>query len=271
MTATTRRAGLLVGLGAVAACRNADSTVQRATASLRKAPAATAYASPLGPDAGSVPAVHAEHSSPTTTASECNEQAPQQFLVTAHHNGRPLGTAAQRAEWKSAVARSIRYRTEQFGYYPGFGSQAWNTTPLASQLHNTKFLGLTVRLHEKVIPALHCVERALRTECAEHPYLPHALSGARSKNTYFDGDVSNHVYGIAIDLDPLENPCCGCIEPWRSSPRCRGEKTDFERMDMPACWVKVFERFGFYWLGHDVLRDTMHFEFLGDPEQILKP
>jgi hypothetical protein len=37
---------------------------------------------------------------------------------------------------------------------------------------------------------------------------------------------------------------------------------------MPACWVGVFERFGFYWLGHDALKDTMHFEFLGDPERI---
>jgi len=97
-----------------------------------------------------------------------------------------------------------------------------------------------------------------------------SLSGVRANNTYFDGDVSNHVYGIAIDIDPLQNPCCKCIEPWRSSPRCRGKKTDLERMDMPACWITVFERFGFYWLGHDALKDTMHFEFLGDPDDVLK-
>ena len=39
---------------------------------------------------------------------------------------------------------------------------------------------------------------------------------------------------------------------------------------MPACWVKAFERFGFYWLGRDELEDTMHFEFLGDPAKIKK-
>jgi hypothetical protein len=33
--------------------------------------------------------------------------------------------------------------------------------------------------------------------------------------------------------------------------------------------VQAFERFGFYWLGHDALQDTMHFEFLGDPDRIL--
>lgn len=181
-----------------------------------------------------------------------------------------MSTAKERSEWKAAVQRSIRYRTEQYGYYVGFGSANWNPRPLRSQLHGTRFFGLYVRMHGKVIPALDCVQQVLKQECAAFPYQPHALSGVREKNTYFDGDVSNHVYGIAIDIDPLENPCCNCIEPWRSSPRCRGNKTDFERMDMPECWVKVFERFGFYWLGHDQLKDTMHFEFLGDPEKIVQ-
>ena len=41
-------------------------------------------------------------------------------------------------------------------------------------------------------------------------------------------------------------------------------------MAMPKSWVEVFEKYGFYWLGHDVLQDTMHFEFLGEPEKILE-
>ncbi len=203
-------------------------------------------------------------------ASSCNEQPAQEFLVSAHFNGRPLVGAEALREWKSAVAQSIRYRTEQYGYYAGFGSYAWNPKPLHMQMRTIKFFGLSVRLHERVIPALGCVEEALRRECAASPYRPRALSGVRERNTYLDGDASNHVYGIAIDIDPLRNPCCNCIEPWRSSPRCQGNKTDLERMDMPACWIGVFERFGFYWLGHDALKDTMHFEFLGDPAHIMK-
>jgi hypothetical protein len=39
-------------------------------------------------------------------------------------------------------------------------------------------------------------------------------------------------------------------------------------MAMPACWVSAFEQYGFYWLGHDELKDTMHFEFLGDPNKV---
>ncbi len=265
---TTLRLVLILGAGAALACKHQPSSNQGAG----KATTAPSGRGSAEPSPSSLIAAPSDAGTPETDqasqAERCNEQSPQEFLVSAHFNGRSLVTATARSEWKAAVARSIRYRTEQFGYYTGFGSYGWNTQALAAQIHGTKFLGLHVRMHEKVIPALHCVERALRTECAKLPYQPHALSGARAKNTYFDGDVSNHVYGIAIDIDPLENPCCGCIEPWRSSPRCQGKKTDFERMDMPACWIGVFERFGFYWLGHDALKDTMHFEFLGDPAKI---
>jgi len=200
----------------------------------------------------------------------CNEQPAQEFLIDAHFNGRPLTTTEALSAWKKSVARSIRYRTEQYGYFSGFGNPEWSAKPLHTQLRNAKFFGLTVRLHERIIPALKCVEEALARECTSSPYQPRALAGIRDHNTYLDGDVTNHAYGIAIDIDPLRNPCCGCIKPWSESVRCRGKKTEFERMDMPACWVPVFERFGFYWLGHDTLRDTMHFEFLGDPAKIVK-
>jgi hypothetical protein len=221
-------------------------------------------------DAAAAEALDAGVADAGSPTSACNEQVAQAFLVDAHFNGRSLATAEQVHEWKAAVARSIRYRTEQYGYFTGFGSSDWNSKSLRSQIRLTRFFGLAVRLHEKIIPALRCVEQALREECTEYPYQPHALSGVRTKNTYFDGDASNHVYGIAIDIDPIENPCCNCVEPWSLNPRCRGKKTDFERMAMPACWIPVFERFGFYWLGHDQLKDTMHFEFLGDADKIAR-
>ena len=262
---------MVLGVSVAMACRqlpsgyqpnDAGSPASSSTFDAMAIPSAERATPPAADDA-SAPDASAEIEDP-----DCNEQAAQTFLVNAHFNGRSISTAAERDQWKTAVASSIRYRTEQYGYFSGFGSQGWNSRPLRKQLHTTHFFGLLVRLHEKVIPALHCVEQALRQQCAEFPYQPHGLSGVRESNTYFDGDVSNHVYGIALDIDPLANPCCNCIEPWRSSPRCQGKRTDFERMAMPACWVTVFERFGFYWLGHDALKDTMHFEFLGDPEKI---
>ena len=83
-------------------------------------------------------------------------------------------------------------------------------------------------------------------------------AGIRYKNTYRGGEVTNHIYGIAIDIDPAINTCCGCVPPWNDAPACKKPaKTEYDRMAMPECWVHAFERYGFYWLGHDTLRDTM--------------
>jgi hypothetical protein len=196
----------------------------------------------------------------------CRQQPPQEFLVSAHLKNGPC-SPAEAAERRAALARAIRYRTEQYGYFEGFGNAAWNPKAASEQVGWTTFFGVPVRLHERVIPVLQCVEKELRRECNE-PYQPRVLSGFRRRNTYLSGEVSNHVYGIALDIDPGRNPCCGCIEPWRSNKRCEGKRSVAERMDMPQCWVRVFERYGFYWLGHDELEDSMHFEFLGDPSEI---
>lgn len=201
-------------------------------------------------------------------ASPCVKQPAQQFLIDAHLHDRALSDTKAYSEWVTRLQRSIRYRTEQYGYYSGFGSRAWNPRPLARQMRVAKFAGLSVVLHERVIPSLHCVELAIERDCRAVPYRPRSLGGARQTNTYFGGDVSNHVYGIALDIDPVDNPCCNCVEPWRSNPKCRGKKSDWERMAMPQCWVSAFEQYGFYWLGHDELKDTMHFEFLGDPSLV---
>jgi len=195
----------------------------------------------------------------------CPTQAAQDFLVEAHLHSGALSNTHTQLVWWAALQRSIRYRTEQYGYYSGFGSRAWNPRPLASQMRVAHFMGVPVVLHERVLPALRCAELAIQRDCQDHPYRARSLAGVRQTNTYFGGDVTNHVYGIALDIDPSDNPCCNCVKPWSLNPRCRGHKTDWERMAMPRCWVNAFEQYGFYWLGHDELKDTMHFEFLGNP------
>jgi hypothetical protein len=136
-------------------------------------------------------------------------------------------------------------------------------------------MGLPVSIHKKVAPALQCVERRIRRTCkkASQRYTPAALGGFRRENTYRGGEISNHLFGIALDIDPERNPCCGCVSPWPDHPACKGSvESVYERTALPKCWIKAFERYGFYWLGKDPdLRDTMHFEFLGDPDRILVP
>lgn len=199
-------------------------------------------------------------------SARCREQPPQKFLIDAHTNASGSYSASERKLQRERVRQAIIYRTKQYGWATGFRDGFEAPGPAVKRSRRTKFFGIPVVLNERVIPVLACVEEEIRARCQSTPYQPSVLSGLRYKNTYFDGDVSNHLFGIAIDIDPVRNPCCHCLPPFRDSPRCAGKKTALQRMDMPGCWVEVFERFGFYWLGHDMLEDTMHFEYLGDPE-----
>jgi hypothetical protein len=192
--------------------------------------------------------------------SACNEQAPQDFLVRGNFRKTPGGNE-----------RAIQYRTDTYGYFKPFGRPGEGAQPPSASVVTTMFMGLPVRMHRKVVPALACVEAEIRQSCSATPYTPRGLAGIRFRNTYRGGEVTNHIFGIAIDIDPDANPCCHCVLPWSDAPICkRPSKTEYDRMALPECWVHAFERYGFYWLGHDTLQDTMHFEFLGDPERIVR-
>lgn len=207
------------------------------------------------------PGPEAATASSPPSGSACNDQVPQNFLIRGNFLRTPDGNK-----------RAIQYRTDHYGYFPGFGHPGAGAQPAKDFVVETTFMGLKVRMHQKVAPALACVEAEIKSTCGDHPYKAHALAGIRYRNTYRGGEVTNHAYGIAIDVDPDRNTCCGCVPPWNDAPRCkRPAKSEYDRMEMPECWVHAFERFGFYWLGHDVLRDTMHFEFLGDPDRIVRP
>lgn len=223
--------------------------------------AAVTKAAAIAPPAASV--------TPVEPPSRCNEQTAQPFLVDAHFDAFNA-TGGTAREWRQVLDRALRYRTERYGYVAGFGDAAWNASTPADQARAVTFFGVPVSIHRLIAPALSCVETAIRARCADHPYQPYVLSGLRKRNTYLNGEVSNHVYGIALDVDPTRNPCCGCVGEWRASERCQNDKSKLQRMDMPLCWVTEFERFGFYWLGHAKMEDTMHFEFLADPSHIAR-
>jgi hypothetical protein len=200
----------------------------------------------------------------------CREQAAQPFLIRS--NWFPRTTDAERQkEARKLFEDSLKYRTEKYGYFEGYGSPKLNAHPPKFYAKSTSFMGMTVQVNGRIIPALKCVEAALKASPAGNEYKPRAMGGIRFRNTYRGMEISNHVYGIAVDIEPDRNSCCGCVAPWPDHPLCKAKgKTVWERMAMPKSWVDTFERFGFYWLGHDVLQDTMHFEFLGDPDKVLE-
>ena len=242
--------------------------------------AAAAPATPAATASAAAPATSAASASTTavkvTIATEsgtvaCREQAAQPFLIRGNWFPR-TNDAEKQKEARKLFEESLRYRTEKYGYFEGYGSPKLNAHPPKHYAKSMTFMGMSVQVNERIIAAMKCVEAALKSSPAGNEYHPHAMGGIRFHNTYRGMEISNHVYGIAIDIEPDRNSCCGCVAPWPDHPLCKAKnKTVWERMAMPKSWVDTFERFGFYWLGHDVLQDTMHFEFLGDPDKVTEP
>jgi hypothetical protein len=237
---------------------------------IAKAAAATASAAPV-PTATVSASVDPPKAAAPPSGPRCQEQRAQEFLLRRDQIARIGAPADEQKKIEAARKRSIDYRTREYGRFPGVGSPADNPFPPRHYAKRTRFMGHQVVVHEKIVPALACVEEALERTCAKEAYRPRQVSGLRLENTFKDYEVSNHVYGIAIDIDSHLNPCCNCVGKWSENPACKKKvSSPFERMAMPRCWVEVFERYGFYWLGHDELEDTMHFEFLGDPSRIVE-
>ncbi len=214
----------------------------------------------------------AQESGEAAAPVQCQEQTPEPGLIRGNWVVKARMPREEQQRRRQLAEQAIRIRTERYGRFPEFGRAEWNPHPPLHYARGIRVFGLPVRLHERIIPAVRCAERAITEACTATPYTPARLSGIRDRNTYHNGEVSNHVYGIALDIDPTRNSCCGCVAPWPDHPLCRLETDNiFDRMAMPECWVRQFQRFGFYWLGDDELRDTMHFEFLGDPDRITRP
>ena len=250
--------------------RRAEQRTMRVGALLSLAAAALFVGFVLGASAQDAEGGGTTPPTPPVPVPACNEQPPQDFLVRGNWQTKTSMDRDEIRRRREIHTRAIRYRTENYGFFEGFGSASWNDTTPSDNAEGMRAFGLRVRLSSRIVPAVRCAEEAIVENCTASPYTPTRLSGLRTRNTYHNGEVSNHVYGIAIDIDPHLNTCCHCVAEWAEHPLCSREvESIFERMAMPECWVRQFQRFGFYWLGDDRLEDTMHFEFLGDPEHIL--
>jgi hypothetical protein len=196
----------------------------------------------------------------------CRYQKPQAFLIRKNF------MIGKQLDGRKAN-QSIRYRVQRYGRVEGAPFESLNDKTAYSQAKSVKFMGLPLLVHEKIAPALACVEHRIKKDCSksEDRYRAHAVGGFRTENSYRGAEVSNHLFGIAVDIDPNRNPCCGCVAPWPEHKACQGSAASvFERTELSRCWIDTFERYGFYWLGRDPqLRDTMHFEFLGNPDRIV--
>ncbi|MBX3206898.1 MAG: M15 family metallopeptidase [Labilithrix sp.] len=267
---TLAAAPLLLLLGASALPARGDDAKKEKPPEAKETKEAKAEAAPPKDPAPAAPGKLTVTLADGKTA-HCREQSAQPFLIRGNWFPR-TSDADKLKEGRKLLEEAIKYRTEKYGYFEGFGNPKSNPHPPKYYAKSTSFMGMSVQVHSKIIPALKCVEASLKAGPAGEAYKPRAMGGIRFHNTYRGVEISNHVYGIAIDIEPDKNTCCGCVAPWNNHPLCKQkDKTVWDRMVMPRSWVETFEKYGFYWLGHDVLQDTMHFEFLGDPDKITEP
>jgi hypothetical protein len=126
--------------------------------------------------------------------------------------------------------------------------------PAAEQVR-ARFLGMPVRVHRKVAPALARVEarlaKARERDQALRPFLRRLSGGFADRKIAGTDRSSAHAFGIAIDLDSSMS------DYWRWHAR---EPHRF-RNRIPQAIVDAFEAEGFIWGGRWYHYDTMHFEY----------
>jgi hypothetical protein len=128
----------------------------------------------------------------------------------------------------------------------------YGPNPAAAQVR-VRFLGMAVRVHRKIVPALERVAARLkdaRTNPSLAPFLRRLSGGFAARAIAGTDRKSAHAYGIAIDLDKSMSD----YWRWQTGPhRWRNR--------IPQAVVDAFEAEGFIWGGRWWHYDTMHFEY----------
>lgn len=139
--------------------------------------------------------------------------------------------------------------SELTSFYGAPGTQDPN------DLVTVDFLGKNVRVHKKVAGCLGAVINEIQTKNIQ--YNIKEIGAFRTE--VGGGNVANgssyHQYGIAIDINWTDNPCCSVAS-----------------YTMPQGYIDAFKNHGWSWGGDwRTLKDYMHFEFNGQPEESTQP
>jgi hypothetical protein len=132
---------------------------------------------------------------------DCRPQSPQKFLKRRTFVKKGMLDPKKHA-------KAVRYLAEHYGHVETEETRRHNPESAHSQATTVQFMGLPLSIHEKVAPPLHCVEKRIRATCSRKSrrYTPRAVGGFRTANSYRGAEISNHLFGIAIDIDPDRNP-----------------------------------------------------------------
>ena len=98
------------------------------------------------------PAREAHGHAATARPSPARSRAFSRSLVRS--NWFPKTTDPDKIRRRRSLQQSFKYRTEKYGYVEGFGSPNPNKNPPKFYAKSTSFMGLSVMVNEKIIPAL---------------------------------------------------------------------------------------------------------------------
>jgi hypothetical protein len=150
---------------------------------------------------------------------------------------------------------------------------------VAVQQVATRFLGLPVRVHRKILTSLARVAERLtvarRIDAGLALFLRRLSGGFAPRKIAGTDRTSAHTFGIAIDLDssladywrwePSAGSRCPLVPASQPAPhssaRARWHKCKGWRNRIPQAIVDAFEAEGFIWGGRWYHYDTMHFEY----------
>jgi hypothetical protein len=124
---------------------------------------------------------------------------------------------------------------------------------VSARLVRVRFLGMSVRVHREIAPALARVAERLaaarKADRALTPFLRKLSGGYAARKIAGTDRTSAHAYGIAVDLHTSVSD----YWRWHKDRRWRNR--------IPQAIVDAFEAEGFIWGGRWYHYDTMHFEY----------
>ncbi|MFW6294004.1 MAG: M15 family metallopeptidase [Spirochaetota bacterium] len=184
----------------------------------------------------------------------------------------PLAVPEYSAEERAALgARADEIDRDPPRRHPGFMNAIWRITDRSTSWQRQKttfFLGMKTMVHRDLLEDLAAVEEAIMAAARNDAALRAFIAGLRTVEGYnfrrVDGtaSLSNHSYGVAVDLLPASYG--GRQVYWRWA---RDGGVDWlglslrERYSIPQPIVDAFERYGFVWGGKWSFFDTIHFEY----------
>ena len=126
----------------------------------------------------------------------------------------------------------------------GTGKDVQATACDDSQMVTTNFLGGSVRIHENFIQSVKRIDQRWRAKGGQSFYKVTSIGGYVCRKIRGSGKMSNHSYGLAIDINPMQNP--------HLKSACR--------TDMPPEFRQLFLDEGWGWgCNWRSSKDAMHF------------